>query len=538
MKLHDLLRDIVGAANVLTDPQDTAAYFTDWRRQYSAAAECVVRPASTAEVARVVALCARESVALVPQGGNTGLSGGSVPSGSRREIVLSLSRMSRIRQLDTLNDTVTVEAGCVLAAVQKAAADAGRLFALSLAAEGSCQIGGNLSTNAGGVNVLRYGTARDQVLGLEVVLPDGRVWNGLRGLRKDNTGYDLKQLFLGAEGTLGVITAAVLRLHPRPSATATAWIALDSPRRAVELLALLRERLGERLSAFELVSRNCLEAVLFLSKDLQDPLASPHPWYVLADLADSGEQGLSHGHLERALFECAERGVLRDAVLARAWPGAAQARRNPPPQGPPRARAHASAQARARSERLDEPRQAALAIPSAIARDPVVDALLQHRQRQRTIVDECIVKSTNIETFAKRRLRLGSQGLDLELTYLVGQRLARPYVIPIDLRNGRCIGDSGIVDQIADRLLACPPERMNTGIHDKPAGAKHLRGQVAELRIGIAIEPQLFAEAFRIERPALAVGGQEKLSAKCRQIAEFQRTGALQMVSGNAFVQQ
>jgi FAD/FMN-containing dehydrogenase len=316
MKLHDLLRDIVGGANVLTDPQDTAAYFTDWRKQYSAAAECVVRPASTAEVARVVALCARENAAIVPQGGNTGLSGGSVPTGSRREIVLSLSRMNRIRSLDTLNDTVTVDAGCVLAAVQKAADDAGRLFPLSLAAEGSCQIGGNLSTNAGGVNVLRYGTARDQVLGLEVVLPDGRVWNGLRGLRKDNTGYDLKQLFLGAEGTLGVITAAVLRLHPRPTATATAWIALDSPRRAVDLLALLRERLGDRLSAFELVSRNCLEAVLFLSKDLQDPLASPHPWYVLADLADFGEQVVLHEHLERALFECAERGALRDAVLA------------------------------------------------------------------------------------------------------------------------------------------------------------------------------------------------------------------------------
>ena len=312
MKLPDLLRDIVGAANVLTDPQDTAPYFADWRKQYSAAAECVVRPSSTTEVARVVALCARENVALVPQGGNTGLSGGSVPSGSRREIVLSLSRMNRIRSLDALNDTVTVEAGCVLAAVQKAADRAGRLFALSLAAEGSCQIGGNLSTNAGGVNVLRYGTARDQVLGLEVVLPDARVWNGLRGLRKDNTGYDLKQLFLGAEGTLGVITAAVLRLHPRPTATATAWIALDSPRRAVELLALLRER----LSAFELVSHNCLEAVLFHSKDLQDPLASPHPWYVLADLADSGEPGVLHEHLERALFECAERGALRDAVLA------------------------------------------------------------------------------------------------------------------------------------------------------------------------------------------------------------------------------
>src|SRR2546428_6777293 len=261
MKLHALLRCIVGAANVLTDPQDAAPYFTDWRKQYSAAAECVVRPASTAEVASVVALCAREGVALVPQGGNTGLSGGSVPSGSRREIVLSLSRMSRIRQLDALNDTLTVEAGCVLAAVQKAAADAGRLFALSLAAEGSFPLGANLSTNAGGVNVLRYGTARGQGLRLEVVLPDGRRWNGLRGVRKDHTGYDLKQLFLGAEGTLGVITAAVLRLHPRPTATATAWIALDSPRRAGELLALLRERLGGPLSALQCVLRQLPQAV-------------------------------------------------------------------------------------------------------------------------------------------------------------------------------------------------------------------------------------------------------------------------------------
>src|SRR5690606_23482444 len=169
--------------------------------------------------------------------GNTGLCGASVPTGARPEVVVSLGRLNRIRELDPLNDTITVEAGCVLAAVQDAAAGAGRLFPLSLAAEGSCQIGGNLSTNAGGVNVLRYGMAREQVLGLEVVLPDGRVWDGLRGLRKDNTGYDLKQLFIGAEGTLGIITAAVLRLRPRPSATASAWIALEDPRRAVELLA-------------------------------------------------------------------------------------------------------------------------------------------------------------------------------------------------------------------------------------------------------------------------------------------------------------
>src|SRR3982750_397723 len=256
------LGDIVGAAHVLTDPNDTRPYFTDWRKQYSGSAECVVRPANTDEVARVVALCVSENVALVPQGGNTGLCGGSVPTGSQREVVLALGRMNRIRELDRLNDTMTAEAGCVLANVQRAAADAGRLFPVSLAAEGSCQIGGNLSTNAGGVNVLRYGTAREQVLGLEVVLPDGRVWNGLRGLRKDNTGYDLKQLFLGAEGTLGIITAAVLRLHPKPAATAPAWLALDSPRAAVEVLAALRLRLGERVSAFELVSQNCLDAVL------------------------------------------------------------------------------------------------------------------------------------------------------------------------------------------------------------------------------------------------------------------------------------
>jgi FAD/FMN-containing dehydrogenase len=309
MTLQERLAAIVGAANVLTAPQDTKPYFTDWRRQYSAAAECVVRPASTQEVSQVVALCAHEDIAIVPQGGNTGLVGGSVPTGARRELVLALARMNRIRALDVLNDTVTVEAGCVLAAVQRAADEAGRLFPLSLAAEGSCQIGGNLSTNAGGVNVLRYGNARELVLGLEVVLPDGQVWDGLRGLRKDNTGYDLKQIFLGAEGTLGVITAAVLRLYPKPSAVATAWIALQTPRQSVELLAELRERLGERISAFELVSRACLEAVLAHVAALRDPLPAPYPWYVLAQFADSGSTAELHERLEHALAE-------REAVLA------------------------------------------------------------------------------------------------------------------------------------------------------------------------------------------------------------------------------
>jgi FAD/FMN-containing dehydrogenase len=315
MALQRLLGEIVGARHVLTAPEDTKPYFTDWRRQYAGAGECVVRPASTTEVAEVVALCVREQVAIVPQGGNTGLVGGSVPTGRRREIVLSLGRMNRILALDALNDTITVQAGCVLAAVQRAAEEAGRLFPLSLAAEGSCQIGGNLSTNAGGINVLRYGTARELVLGLEVVLPDGRVWNGLRALRKDNTGYDLKQLFLGAEGTLGIITGAVLRLFPRPTAFATAWIALDSPRAAVELLGLLRGLVGERLSAFELISSSCLEAVL-AHRGERAPLPAAHPWHALAEFGDSGEPAALRARVEEALALCAGRGALLDAVVA------------------------------------------------------------------------------------------------------------------------------------------------------------------------------------------------------------------------------
>jgi FAD/FMN-containing dehydrogenase len=312
--LRSRFTELIGEKNVLTSPQDTAPYTVDWRKQFRGEAQCVLRPASTEEVAAVVALCAREGIAVVPQGGNTGLCGGSVPTGARPEIVLSLSRLNRIRETDALNDTMTVEAGCVLAAIQQAAEAAGRLFALSLAAEGSCQIGGNLSTNAGGVNVLRYGNAREQVLGLEVVLPDGRVWHGLRALRKDNTGYDLKQIFLGAEGTLGVITAAVLKLHPKPSAQVTAWIALQSPARAVELLARLRAQLGERISAFELVSRRCLEAVLRHVPALRDPLPQAHPWYVLAQFADAGAPGALAAQVEEAF--AASAGAIEDAALA------------------------------------------------------------------------------------------------------------------------------------------------------------------------------------------------------------------------------
>jgi FAD/FMN-containing dehydrogenase len=310
------LAAIVGEAHVLTDERDTAGHFTDWRKQYYGRAECVVRPANTGEVAEIVKLCGRENVAIVPQGGNTGLSGGATPVGAQREIVLSLSRMNRIRHVDPLDDSLVAEAGCILANVQQAAEAAGRYFPVSLAAEGSCQIGGILSTNAGGVNVLRYGNTRDQVLGLEVVLPDGSVWDGLRSLRKDNTGYDLKQLFIGAEGTLGVITAAVLKMRARPSASATAWIALETPAAAVELLGRLRDRVGECVSAFELVSRRCLEAVLAHAHDTQDPFAAVHPWYVLVELEDASTFESLQGRLESSLAECIEQGKARDAAIA------------------------------------------------------------------------------------------------------------------------------------------------------------------------------------------------------------------------------
>ena len=310
------IASIVGAQHVLTEKSDVAAYFIDWRRGFPGTGIAVVRPANTGELSRVVALCAQRGIAIVPQAGNTSLCGGAVPTGKRPEVVVSVSRLNRIRAVDPLNDTMTVEAGCVLQTIQQAADEAGRLFPLSLAAEGSCQIGGNLSTNAGGVGVLRYGNARDLVLGLEVVLPDGRVWDGLRALRKDNTGYDLKHLFMGAEGTLGIITAAVLKLFPKPSARATAWIAVDNPQKAVELLAALRSLMGDRLTAFELVSRVVLDTVIAHKVGIPDPLRERHPWYVLAELTDGGTQQELASRVEAALVDCTERGILIDVALA------------------------------------------------------------------------------------------------------------------------------------------------------------------------------------------------------------------------------
>jgi len=315
-ELNARLRTIVGAANVLEAEADMAPFLSDWRGRYYGRARAVVRPRDTAEVAAVVAACAQAGVAMVPQGGNTGLCGGATPLVDGAAVVISLARMNRIRALDADNDTLTVEAGCTLAAVQEAAQAAGRLFPLSLASEGSCLIGGNLSTNAGGVQVLRYGNTRELVLGLEVVLPDGRVWDGLRGLRKDNTGYDLKQLFIGAEGTLGIVTAAVLKLFPAIRSRATAWVAVPDPRAAVRLLGMLRAACGERVSAFEIVGRTALGLVLQHIPGARDPLAGAPAWSVLVELSDPDVDAPLDAQLQAVLGEACAQGLAADAAVA------------------------------------------------------------------------------------------------------------------------------------------------------------------------------------------------------------------------------
>ena len=305
--LVERLGEIVGPAGLITAPLEVAPYATDWRKRYLGKPAAVVRPASTAEVAGVVRACAGSRTAIVPQGGNTGLCGAATPDASGSQIILNLSRMNRIREVDARNNTMIVEAGCVLTNLHRAAEEVGRLFPLSLAAEGSCEIGGNLSTNAGGTAVLRYGNARDLVLGLEVVLPSGEVWEGLRGLRKDNTGYDLKQLFIGAEGTLGVITAAVLKLFPLPKSRATAVVALQSPENALALLQRASEACGERLTGFELFSDFCLALVLKHFSDAAAPFRRRFPHYVLMELSDTqsggGVRALAENVLEAALGE-------------------------------------------------------------------------------------------------------------------------------------------------------------------------------------------------------------------------------------------
>ncbi len=314
----DILRGIVGDAHVITGA-DATPYLTDWRERYSGHALAVVRPGSTAEVAAVVRSCASAGVPIVPQGGNTGLCGGATPDDSGRAVVVLLQRLNRIRGTDLANDTMEVEAGCVLQLVQQAARDAGRLFPLSLAAEGSCTIGGNLATNAGGTQVLRYGSMRALTLGLEVVTAQGEIWHGLRALRKDNTGYDLRDLYIGSEGTLGIITAATLKLYPQPVARCTALLALASIDDAIAMLTLARHGFGASLTGFELMSGACLDAVVhsFPQQRLPfDAQAAALPWHALLEVSDSESEAHARERFETILGEAMASGCVKDAVIA------------------------------------------------------------------------------------------------------------------------------------------------------------------------------------------------------------------------------
>jgi FAD/FMN-containing dehydrogenase len=306
---------IVGPQGLVTEANEQAPYCTDWLGKWQGKTSLVVRPGNTAEVSSIVQLCHAHGIPIIPQGGNTGMSGGATPDASGSQVIISLMRMRQIRGIDPVNDTLTVDAGVLLAEVQQAAADVDRYFPLSLGAEGSCSIGGNLASNAGGTAVLRYGNTRDLALGLEVVLPDGRIWSGLRGLRKDNTGYDLRDLFIGSEGTLGIITGAVLKLYPRPTGRAAAWVGCDTPRQLTELLALLRGRCGERLVACEMLSDACMQLITQHVDGARHPLGEAPAYNGLIELADTQPAQLGD-ILTAALGEALEAGLINDATLA------------------------------------------------------------------------------------------------------------------------------------------------------------------------------------------------------------------------------
>jgi FAD/FMN-containing dehydrogenase len=311
--LLEKLQTIVGDNAWTTDPVDLEPHVTERRGIFHGQALVMVSPSSTEQVAAVIRACADAGVAVVPQGGNTGLCGGAIPDQSGQQVLLSLARMNNIRALDVKDNSIVVEAGCILADIQQAASDAGRYFPLSLAAEGSCQIGGNLSTNAGGLNVLRYGMARQQVLGLEVVLADGTTLNGLRTVRKDTAGYDLKQLFIGSEGTLGVITAAALKLWPDPGNLTTVLAAIEEPDQAVELLGSLQDAVGDSVQAFELISDRCFQFVHKHIPDVRVPMDRSHPWYVLTDVATRSDSAA----LEEELMVLLEQGLVADVLVAK-----------------------------------------------------------------------------------------------------------------------------------------------------------------------------------------------------------------------------
>ena len=314
--LQNQLRDIVGAKAAIADPAEMAPYLHEERGLYHGKAALVLRPGSTEEVARIVSACAASKTPIVPQGGNTGLCGGAAPHKDASEVIVSLGRMNKVRAIDPMNFTITVDAGCVLADIQRIALEHDCIFPLSLAAEGSCQIGGNLATNAGGINVLRYGNTRDLVLGLEVVLADGRMWNGMRALGKDNTGYALRHLFVGAEGTLGIITGAVLKLFPRPKETATAWCALRDLDSVTQLLSHARAISGDCVSAFELIPRIGLEMCNRHIAGTTDPLSTKHDWYVLIEFSTSRPDSGLRSTFEKLLETAFEAGIVTDAVVA------------------------------------------------------------------------------------------------------------------------------------------------------------------------------------------------------------------------------
>jgi len=307
---------IVGEANAITDPAEMAPYLREWRDLYEGRAALVLKPGSVDEVSQILSLANESDTAIVPQGGNTGLVGGQIPFETGHEVVLNLSRMDRIRALDPLSNTMTAEAGVVLERAQAAADEAGRLFPLSLASEGSCQIGGNLATNAGGTAVLAHGNARDLVLGLEVVLADGRVWEGLRALKKDNTGYDLKDLFIGSEGTLGIITAAVLKLVPKPAERACAFVGLENLEDVAWLFEASANAAASDLTAFEVMPRIGLEFALKHGTNARDPLERPHAWYVLIEVSGARPEGRAGALLEALLAEALNEGRVSDASLA------------------------------------------------------------------------------------------------------------------------------------------------------------------------------------------------------------------------------
>ncbi|AHG63827.1 putative FAD-dependent oxidoreductase [Advenella mimigardefordensis DPN7] len=309
------LLQVVGTEGVITGESDKRAYEIDWLNKWSGHSSLVVRPANTQQTAEVMRICHANRTPVVVQGGNTGMSGGATPDDSGAQVVLSMTRMNTIREVDSFNNTITVESGVLLAHIQEEAERNNRFFPLSLGSEGSCTIGGNLATNAGGVAVLRYGNTRELTLGIEVVLPDGRIWNGLRALRKDNTGYDLRDLFIGSEGTLGVITAAVLKLHPLPTARSTAWVGAKDIQSLVRLIDACRSRCGERLCAFEMMTHESVALVLQHVTDVSYPLTSDHPVHALIELADMNQEGLAN-MLESTLEEALDNGDISDAVIS------------------------------------------------------------------------------------------------------------------------------------------------------------------------------------------------------------------------------